>query len=219
MNSTLDVQWQPRNDLAIDIGYVNALGRHEIIPVPFNQSRIASPSNPLCGVAAKCANPSGSPFAQSFTYGMTVQNNAPGCSIFGNFCPANLPNNQPYLTNPEGGNVDLRVPYVGFGAESELYTAEGISSYNARRRTLRRGSAMDCRFGVFYTYSRSFDEQSALGLFYNGNNPLNLKDGYGPSDFDRDTSSASTTTMNSQSSSARIPGKAKWRMDGRFRES
>ena len=33
MNSTLDIQWQPRNDLAIDIGYVNALGRHEIIPI------------------------------------------------------------------------------------------------------------------------------------------------------------------------------------------
>ena len=38
MNSTLDVQWQPRNDLAIDIGFVNALGRHEIIPLPFNQA-------------------------------------------------------------------------------------------------------------------------------------------------------------------------------------
>ena len=29
------------------------------------------------------------------------------------------------------------------------------------------------------------DEQSALGLFYNGNNPLNLRDGYASSDFDR----------------------------------
>ena len=47
MNTTLDVQWQPRNDLAIDIGGVDALGRHEIIPVPFNQARIATPTNPL----------------------------------------------------------------------------------------------------------------------------------------------------------------------------
>src|SRR5216683_933458 len=51
MNSTLDIQWQPRNDLAIDIGYVNGLGRHEVIPIPFNQARIASPGNPLCGIA------------------------------------------------------------------------------------------------------------------------------------------------------------------------
>ncbi len=37
----------------------------------------------------------------------------------------------PYLANPEGGNVDLRVPYIGYAAESELYKAEGISAYNA----------------------------------------------------------------------------------------
>ena len=47
MNQTLDIQWQPRNDLAIDIGYVGNLGRHEVIPVPFNQAQIASPTNPI----------------------------------------------------------------------------------------------------------------------------------------------------------------------------
>ena len=39
--------------------------------------------------------------------------------------------------------------------------------------------------GFSYTYSHSLDEQSGLGLFYNGNNPLNLRDGYASSDFDR----------------------------------
>src|SRR5207245_1038157 len=39
--------------------------------------------------------------------------------------------------------------------------------------------------GFSYTYSHALDEQSALGLFYNGNNPLNLRDGWGSSDFDR----------------------------------
>ena len=39
--------------------------------------------------------------------------------------------------------------------------------------------------GASYTYSHALDEQSALGLFYNGNNPLNLRDGYASSDFDR----------------------------------
>ena len=185
MNSTLDIQWQPRNDLAVDIGYVNALGRHEIIPLPFNQARIASPTNPLCGPAPVCANPSGSPLAQSYTYGMTVQASASGCATFANFCPGNLPDGTPYLTNPEGGNVDLRVPYIGYGAESELYTAAGISSYNALQAHLEKRLSHGLQLGVSYTYSRSFDEQSALGLFYNGNNPLNLRDGYGPSDFDR----------------------------------
>ena len=39
--------------------------------------------------------------------------------------------------------------------------------------------------GFSYTYSHATDEQSAMGLFYNGNNPLNLRSGYGLSDFDR----------------------------------
>jgi len=36
-----------------------------------------------------------------------------------------------------------------------------------------------------YTYSHALDEQSGLGLFYNGNNPLDLRDGYASADFDR----------------------------------
>ena len=35
---------------------------------------------------------------------------------------------------------------------------------------------MDFQAGVSYTYSHSLDEQSALGLFYNGNNPLNIRE-------------------------------------------
>jgi hypothetical protein len=182
MNATLDIQWQPRNDLAIDIGYVNALGRHEIIPIPFNQPRIATTTNPLCGPAATCPNPS-APFAQTYTYGFTVQ--APGCVTYANFCPNDLPNGQPYLSNPEGGNGDLRVPYIGIAGESESYDAEGISAYNALQAHVEKRLSHGLQVGVSYTFSRSFDEQSAMGLFYNGNNPLNIRSGYGPSDFDR----------------------------------
>ena len=39
--------------------------------------------------------------------------------------------------------------------------------------------------GASYTYSHALDEQSGLGLFYNGNNPLNLREAYGSADFDR----------------------------------
>ena len=35
------------------------------------------------------------------------------------------------LNNYEGGNVDLRVPYIGYSSESEAYTAAGIAMYNA----------------------------------------------------------------------------------------
>ena len=52
MNYTLDLQWQPRNDLAIELGYVGNLGRHQVIPVPFNQPTIASPSQSSSSPAA-----------------------------------------------------------------------------------------------------------------------------------------------------------------------
>jgi hypothetical protein len=181
MNSSLDIQWQPRNDLAIDIGFVNALGRHEVIPIPFNQARIATPTNPLCGLAAVCPNPA-APFAQSYTYGYTVQT-ASGCGFLG--CTLNLPNGQPMQFNTDGGNVDERAPYIGYSGDSELYSAVGISAYNALQVHVEKRLSHGLQAGFSYTYSKSMDEQSALGLYFNGNNPLNLRSAYGPSDFDR----------------------------------
>jgi hypothetical protein len=170
LNQTLDIQWQPRHDLAIDIGYVGNLGRHEIVPLPFNQARIASPNNPLLTGGAN---------QQNYTYGYSIVT-APG-----SFNTINLPNGQPYLETFEGGNVDLRVPYIGYSSESESYTAAGISAYNALQAHLEKRMSHGLQVGASYTYSHSTDEQSAMGLFYNGNNPLNLRSGYGLSDFDR----------------------------------
>jgi hypothetical protein len=186
MNTSLDIQWQPRNDLAVDIGYLNGQGRHQVIPIPFNQPHVASPTDPLCGPAPVCANPTSSPYAQSYTYGYTVQSaSCADYNPYANNCPINLPNGQPMLVTPEGGNVDLRVPYIGYAAESELYTAEGTSNYNALVTHLEKRMSYGLQGGVSYTYSKSLDEQSAMGLFYTGNNPLDIRDGYGPSDFDR----------------------------------
>ena len=41
------------------------------------------------------------------------------------------------------------------------------------------------QFTASYTWSHSLDEQSGLGLFFTGNNPLNLKANYASSDFDQ----------------------------------
>ncbi|MGB8830710.1 MAG: TonB-dependent receptor, partial [Candidatus Sulfotelmatobacter sp.] len=169
LNQTLDIQWQPGNTLLVDIGYVGNLGRHEIVPLPFNQAQIASPSNPI--------RP-GTPFAQDYTYGYSILNNV-------TYGPQALPNGQPYLQNFEGGNVDLRVPYIGYSSESESYTAAGISAYNALQTHLEKRMGHGLQVGFSYTYSHATDEQSAMGLFYNGNNPLDLRSGYGLSDFDR----------------------------------
>ena len=170
INNTLDIQWQPRNDLLVQIGYVGNLGRHLVIPVPFNQAQVASPSHPIHG--------------QVYSYGYTV--------VDSTFTPIALPpvpgsTTSPgnYLTNYEGGNIDLRVPYVGYSSESESYKAAGISAYNALQTHIEKRMSHGVRMGFSYTYSHATDEQSALGLFYNGNNPLNLREAYGSSDFDR----------------------------------
>ena len=169
MNQTLDIQWQPRNDLVIEIGYVGNLGRHAVVPIPFNQAKIASPSNPIR---------KGTPIEQDFTYGYSILDP----NTFG---PYALPNGKPYLQNFEGGNVDLRVPYIGYSSESESYTAAGISAYHALQAHVEKRLSHGLQVGFSYTYSHATDEQSAMGLFYNGNNPLNLRSGYGLSDFDR----------------------------------
>jgi hypothetical protein len=163
INYTLDVQWQPRNDIVVEIGYVGNVGRHQVIPTPFNQPLIASPSNPIRG--------------QNYTYGYTVENSGG--------VPINLPDNTPYLATYEGGNTDLRVPYIGYSAESIDYKAAGVSMYNAGQIHVDKRISHGITAGASYTFSHTTDEQSALGLFYTGDNPDNLRSGYGLADFDR----------------------------------
>ena len=171
-NYTLDVQWQPRNDLAIELGYVGNLGRHQVIPVPFNQATIASPSSPALA---------GGNFTQYHSYGYTV-----GGTTISSLPGTPAPDEGSYyLANDEGGNVDLRVPYIGYAAESISYRAAGIDNYNALTAHIEKRMSKGVQVAASYTYSHAIDEQSGLGLFYNGNNALNLRSGYGSADFDR----------------------------------
>ncbi len=85
----------------------------------------------------------------------------------------------------DGGNTDLRVPFVGFSPNSVLYQANGISSYNAAQLQVTKRFSHGFMVNTSYTYSHSLDEGSALGLFFNGNDALNLRQNYGNSDFDR----------------------------------
>ena len=157
-NYTLDIQWQPRNDLAVTLGYVGNLGRHQVIPVPFNQPGIASPSAAIHG--------------EHYSYGYNVGG-------------ANLPDGTGYDFDYEGGNIDHRVPYIGYAAESIDYKAAGVDAYNALTAHIEKRMSHGLQVAASYTYSHALDEQSGLGLFYNGNNPLNLRDGYASADFDR----------------------------------
>ena len=103
----------------------------------------------------------------------------------GDGVPINLPDGTPYLANYEGGNVDLRVPYIGYSGESIDYRAAGVSEYNAGQVHFDKRMGHGFQAGASYTFSHTTDEQSALGLFYNGDNPTNLRSGYGLADFDR----------------------------------
>jgi len=172
INYTLDMQWQPRPDIAVELGYVGNVGRHQIIPVPFNQPNIASPTNP-----ALSGNPANT---QTCSYGYNVGGASltPGCG-------AGTGTGSGYLATYEGGNVDLRVPYIGYAAESIDYLAAGVDAYNALQAHIEKRMSRDFQIGASYTWSHSLDEQSGLGLFYNGNNPVDLRSGYGSSDFDR----------------------------------
>ena len=66
-----------------------------------------------------------------------------------------------------------------------LYEAAGISHYDALQTNLTKRFSKGFQLGASYTWSHALDEQSGLGLFYNGNNPLDLRSGYGNADFDR----------------------------------
>ena len=175
INYALDFQWQPRNNLLLQLGYVGNLARHQVVPVPLNQAQIATPGHPING--------------QVYSYGYSVQ------TAGNDFCyydcsPAMLPavaGQAPstYLANYEGGNVDLRVPYLGYASESLTYKAAGIASYNAIQAHAEQRLTHGLFVGASYTYSHALDEQSDLGLFYTGGNALNLRSGYASADFDR----------------------------------
>ncbi len=176
INFTMNIQYQPRNDLMFEIGYVGNLGRHQVIPVPFNQAQLATLTKPT--------HPGGLA-TQYFSYGYTVLDPNTFLPICVNDPTETNCNYGTMLNNYEGGNVDLRVPYIGYSSESESYTAAGIAAYHALTSHLEKRLSHGLQAGVSYTFSHATDEQSGLGLFYNGNNPDNLRSGYGSADFDR----------------------------------
>ena len=155
-NWMLDLQWQPRNDLVFSLAYVGNHGQHENIPVPFNQPGTATPSNPIHG--------------QTSTYGYNV---VPAENIF------------TLVQGFTSGNVDLRTPYIGFDPNSQYNEAAGISNYDALQFNVTKRISHGLTLSGSYTWSHAMDEESGEQLFYNGDNPLDLRTGYGNSDFDR----------------------------------
>ena len=155
-NWTFDVQYQPSNSWLFQVGYVGNHGTHEVLPIPFNQGLIATPQNPVNG--------------QTSSYGGTS--------------PLNL-DTEPVFTNEFSGNAPIRVPFPGYDMNSVLYEAEGVSNYHALQLQARKRLSNGLQFTASYTWSHSLDEQSGLGLFFTGNNPLRPRANYASSDFDQ----------------------------------
>ena len=176
INFTLNMQWQPTNDLAISIGYVGNRGRHSVIPIPVNEAQIATASNPAM---IGGANPHA--VGENSSYGFEVLNAAVSADNFGDYAPITT---EPWQTF-DGGNTDWRVPYVGFNPNATSFSTVGVSAYDALEAHLEKRLSHHFQAGLSYTWSHALDEQSDIGLFFTGNNPADLHSSYASSDFDR----------------------------------
>jgi len=170
-NWTLDLQYQLSNDWLFEVGYVGNHGTHLVLPIPFNQAVIATQKNHVNG--------------QIYSYGGTPCFNGesgipPGSCQYPNCCTL-----EPVFTNEFSGNAPLRVPFPGYDMNSVLYKAEGISNYSALQVQVRKRLSYGLQLTGSYTWSHALDEQSGLGLFFTGNNPLTPKANYASSDFDQ----------------------------------
>lgn len=177
-NWSLDLQWQPKNDLVATVAYIGNHGLHQVLPIPFNQPLVATPANPVNG--------------QIYSYGMQAQDtNTSTCPSAGppDFTPCVLQTEQVQTTIGEfafsDGNTALRTPFIGYNPNSDFNEAEGISHYNALQLSINKRMGHGLQINGSYTWSHALDEGSGLQLFYNGNNPLDPRSGYGTAGFDR----------------------------------
>jgi hypothetical protein len=168
-NWTFDLQYQFSNSWLLDVGYVGNHGTHLVVPIPFNQPQIATSASPFNG--------------QTLSYGGTSCYSGefpPGVCMYPFCC-----SQETVSTNEFSGNAPTRVPYPGYDMNSVLYEAEGISNYNALQVQLKKRLSFGLQLTASYTWSHALDEQSGLGLFFTGNNPLNLRSNYASADFDQ----------------------------------
>jgi Carboxypeptidase regulatory-like domain len=92
------------------------------------------------------------------------------------------------ITQNTAANVNARSRALGLGATGyQLFADDAISIYHSGQATLTHRLASGIEFQAAYTYSRALDETSTGNTAFNTavNDQTNLKDSYGPSDFDR----------------------------------
>jgi hypothetical protein len=161
---TFNVQYQLTSTMAATVGYTGNRSRHLVVPVPFNEPGIATPTNPING--------------ETSSYGYEILNSAVTSGKY--YTPIST---EPYDTY-SGGNIDLRVPYVGYSPNAALYKAAANAAYDSLQAHLEKRMSHYVQVGASYTYSHALDEQSDVGHFFTGDNPNNLRDSWASADFD-----------------------------------
>ena len=164
---SLDIQWQPNAQTAVDIGYVGNRGRHAVVPIPFNAAGIATSTNPIWG--------------QTASYGFEVLNQ--------NVCGSTTATTLPSPASPGAPKMaatPTSAPLISASAPMlRFYKTAGNSAYDALQAHINHQLSHNYMVGASYTWSHALDEQSDLGLFFTGNNPNNLRNSWASSDFDR----------------------------------
>jgi hypothetical protein len=176
MNFSFNMQWQPRPDMAITMGYSGNRGRHSVIPIPFNLPQVATSSSPSM---IRGASPHSSD--ETYTYGYDVMNGNASCGKYDDPCPI-AP--EPWSTY-DGGNSDFRVAYPGYSPYSAAFETAGNSAYDSLETHIEKRMTHNLQFGASYTWGHALDEQSDLGLFFTGNDPTHLRNSWASADFDR----------------------------------
>jgi hypothetical protein len=85
----------------------------------------------------------------------------------------------------DGGNTDYRAPYIGYNPNAADFKAVGVSAYDALETHVEKRLSHHFQVGGSYTWSHALDEQSDIGLFFTGDDPLKLRDSWASADFDR----------------------------------
>ncbi len=141
INYTLDIQWQPRTDWPSKSA-TSATG-----PPPGHSGSIQPADHRLALQPRACRQPLTSRTTATATP-WKARTVATEQAIYG---PLTLPDGTCYLANYEGGNVDLRVPYIGYAAESIDYEAAGVDAYNALQAHIEKRMSHGVQVGVSYT--------------------------------------------------------------------
>jgi hypothetical protein len=166
-NWTLDFQFQPSNSWMFEVGYVGNHGTHLVLPIPFNQPLIATPTNVVNGQTSSYGGMSPASNQNVYYSGLTPLDT------------------ELIYTNEYSGNAPIRVPYPGYDMNAVSYKTEGISNFDALQVQVHKRLSNGLQFTSSYTWSHSLDEQSGLGLFVTGNNPITPRANYASSDFDQ----------------------------------